>query len=68
MGIRKQPFGYRIEMGEIVVHPQEAGIVRFIYREYIAGATYKSLVNALRNQDIPYDNGKLRNKNMVARI
>lgn len=68
MGIRKQPFGYRIEMGEIVVHPQEAGIVRFIYREYIAGATYKSLVNALRNQDIPYDNGKLWNKNMVARI
>ena len=68
MGIRKQPFGYRIEMGEVVVHPKEAGIVRFIYREYIAGATFKSLENALRNQDIPYDRGKLWNKNMVARI
>lgn len=68
MGIRKQPFGYRIEMGEVVVHPKEAGIVRFIYREYIAGATFKSLVNALRNQDVPYNRGKLWNKNMVARI
>lgn len=26
MGIRKQPFGYRIEMGEIVVHPQKQAL------------------------------------------
>ena len=68
MGNRKQPFGYRMEMGEIVIHLQEARVVRFIYREYIAGVTFNRLVNALRNQDIPYDNGKLWNKNMVARI
>lgn len=68
MGNRKQPFGYRMEMGEIVIHPQEAEIVRFIFREYIAGAAFNGLVNALKNQEIPYDADKLWNKNMVARI
>lgn len=68
MGNRKQPFGYRMEMGEIVIHPQEAEVVRFIFREYIAGAAFNGLVNALKNQEIPYDADKLWNKNMVARI
>ena len=40
MGIRKQPFGYRVDI----------------------------LVAQLREQPIPYDEGRLWNKNMVARI
>lgn len=68
MGNRKQPFGYCMKMGGIVIHPQEAGVVRFIYREYIAGATFTRLAAILQQQDVPYDSGKLWNKNMVARI
>lgn len=67
-GNRKLPFGYRMELGKIVVHPKEAEIVTYIFRQYILGASYKDLVENLRNQDMPYDQGRLWNKNMVARI
>ena len=65
---RKQPFGYRVEMGVVVLHPQEAMLVKYIFQQYISGASYKQLVTVLREQPIPYDEGKLWNKNMVARI
>lgn len=67
-GNRKLPFGYRMELGEIVVHPQEASVVSDIFRQYILGASYKVLVEQLRKQAVPYDHGRLWNKNMVARI
>lgn len=65
---RKLPFGYRMEFGEIVVHPLEAVTVQEIFQQYISGESYKSLVDGLRNQNVPYDRGRLWNKNMVARI
>ena len=68
MGNRKQPFGYRMEMGEIVLHPQEAKVVEYIFLQYTTGATYNTLVAELRNQPVLYDKGKAWNKNMVARI
>ena len=68
MGNRKQPFGYRMEMGEIVLHLQEAKVVEYIFLQYTTGATYNTLVAELRNQPVPYDKGKAWNKNMVARI
>lgn len=68
MGKRKQPFGYRMEMGEIVLHLQEAKVVEYIFLQYTTGATYNTLVAELRNQPVPYDEGKTWNKNMVARI
>ena len=68
MGNRKQPFGYKVVMGEIALHPQESKLVEHIFRQYLAGATFNSLVEELREQSIPYDEGKLWNKNMVARI
>ena len=68
MGNRKQPFGYRMEMGRIVIHPQEAETVRFSFQQYIAGASFSALVNSLCAQDISYDQDKAWNKNMVARI
>ena len=66
MGNRKQPFGYRVVMGEIALHPQESKLVEYIFQQYLAGATYNTLVEELREQSIPYDEGKLWNKNMVA--
>lgn len=68
MGNRKQPFGYRMELGVIVRHPQEAPLVEQIFQQYLSGASYNTLVADLRSQPVPYDEGKIWNKNMLARI
>lgn len=68
MGNRKQPFGYRMEYGRVIEHPQEAETVRQIFARYLTGATFKTLVEELSCQSVPYDEGKSWNKNMVARI
>ena len=39
-----------------------------IFLRYIAGESLNELTESLRQQDIPYDEGRLWNKNMVARI
>ena len=68
MGNRKQPFGYKMSLGEIVIQESEAKLVQEIFRRYIAGESLNKLTEALRQQDISYDEGRLWNKNMVARI
>ena len=68
MGNRKLPFGYRMELGKIVPHPPEAVLVKHVFLAYIAGESYNSLVEWLREQKIPYDVGRVWNQNMVARI
>ena len=68
MGNRKLPFGYHMELGKIVLHPPEAVLVKHVFQAYIAGESYNSLVEWLREQKIPYDVGRVWNKNMVARI
>lgn len=68
MGNRKQPFGYKMELGEIVPQPQEAETVRSIYLQYLAGASFKQLAEQLQTEDVPYDVDKPWNKNMVARV
>ena len=65
---RKRPFGYRMEFGEVVLHPAEAETVRWIYDHYLAGDSYNALVDKLREQCVPYDGDKPWNKNMAARI
>ena len=65
---RKRPFGYKMELGEIVLHPAEAATVRWLYDSYLAGASYNALVDKLQERGIPYDGDKPWNKNMAARI
>lgn len=65
---RRLPFGYRMEMGELTLHTQEAEVVRWIFEQYCEGIPYNSLVDKLEAQPIPYDEGKSWNKNIVARI
>ena len=65
---RKRPFGYKMEFGEIVLHPEEAETVRRIYDSYLAGDSYSALVDKLRERGVPYDGDKPWNKNMAARI
>ena len=64
MGNRKQPFGYRMTLGEITILPEEAELVRFIFRCYSTGATLGDLTKALCRQEIPYYAGRTWNKNM----
>ena len=68
MGNRKQPFGYQIQYGEIVILSTEAEMVKRIYERYAAGESYNNLVQMLREESVPYDIDKQWNKNMVARI
>lgn len=68
MGYRKQPFGYRMENGEIVIHSQEADIVKNIFRNYLAGMGFAALAEKLNGQGIQYYPGKTWNKNMLARL
>ncbi len=65
---RKQPFGYKMELGQIVIHPEEATAVRYLFREYDQGKSFLDLTNAMKEQGIPYDGDKPWNKNMIARI
>ncbi len=68
MGKRKLPFGYQLSNGKICTHPQEARIVQNIFERYIAGESFQELTAFLRDCGISYADGKLWNKNMVARI
>ncbi len=65
---RKQPFGYKMELGQIVIHPEEASAVRYLFREYDQGKSFLDLTDAMKEQGIPYDGDKPWNKNMIARI
>ena len=47
---RKRPFGYKMELGEIVLHPAEAATVRWLYDSYLAGASYNALVDKLEKK------------------
>lgn len=68
MGNRKQPFGYHIRNGKITVNAVEAEIVKRIYADYLNGASFNEITNELKNQSVVYDENKLWNKNMIARI
>ena len=43
-------------------------MVEYIFHQYLSGASYNAIVDRLRDQEVPYDAGKLWNKNMIARI
>lgn len=62
------PFGYRMESGRVVPHPAEAEAVREIFRRYLDGTPYNTLVDILRERGPAYSGDKPWNKNMVARI
>lgn len=55
---RKLPFGYRMEQGQAVIHPQEAEVVTAIFRQYITGASYLDIVALLEDPPVLYDTGR----------
>lgn len=68
MGNRKQPFGYKITLGEVVIHAEEARVVRQIFQQYLVGKSLQKLADTLREQEVTYDDGRFWNKNIIARI
>lgn len=68
MGNRKLPFGYKIRFGDIVIEPEESQCVRMLFVEYLKGNSYQELAERMKEDGVPYDEGKPWNKNMVARI
>ncbi len=66
---RKIPFGYQIRDGLIQPHPQEADAVRYIFGQYLAGASLLSIAESMTQQGIRYHRHTTEwNKNMVKRI
>lgn len=68
MANRKQPFGYKMDQGEITINPPEAEIVRVLFTQYNNGASLKEIAQTLNERPVPYEADKLWNKNMVSRI
>lgn len=54
----KPPFGYSVKNGHLVINPEEANIVRFIFDKRKNGATLLGLVDLLKEQGYTSRNGK----------
>lgn len=68
-GKRMLPFGYAYRQGRSEADPKEAEIVRQLFEQYLAGASYKTLAEYLSLGEVPYHPGNpVWNKNMVKRI
>ncbi|MGN0593011.1 MAG: recombinase family protein, partial [Ruminococcus sp.] len=65
---RKQPFGYKMEFGKVVENPVESHEVCCIFSAYQRGASFQELAETMREKEVPYDQDKTWNKNMIARI
>ena len=66
---RKIPFGYMIRDGLIQPHPQEADAVRYIFGQYLAGASLLTIAEDMTQQDVRYHQHTAEwNKHMVKRI
>ena len=66
---RKIPFGYIIEGGVTQPHPQEANAVRYIFGQYLAGASLLAIAEDMTLQGPRYhQHTPAWNKNMVKRV
>ena len=66
---RKTPFGYMIQNGEIIRHPQESGAVRDIFARYLLGESYSQIAGEMERLGIRYHQHTPQwNKHMVKRI
>lgn len=46
------PFGYEVSDGQLIVIPEEANHVRFIFKEFLRTRRYTSVMNAVRSAQI----------------
>ena len=60
--------GYRYEDGALVIHPQEAAVVRQIFDSYLNGKGAVAIANALNAQGIPSRFGNAWSKSSIVRV
>ncbi len=66
---RKIPFGYMIETGRVKPHPQEADAVRYVFGQYLAGASLLTVAEDMAQRGPRYHQHTAEwNKHMVKRI
>lgn len=65
---RKQPFGYKMEQGRVVINTVEEHWILHLYQKYSLGETIRELTAMMNGTGVRYDIDKPWNKNMVARI
>ena len=65
---RALPFGYKMEFGRVVIFPEEARWVAYLFDQYLLGVSYKGLSDEMNGYGVHYDSEKPWNKNMIARI
>ena len=66
---RYLPFGYQMEKGEIIPHPDEGPLVQAIFSKYLERAALSTLAKYASLSGIPYREGAGQwNKAMVCRI
>ena len=66
---RKTPFGYTIQNGEIIRHPDESGAVRGIFTRYLQGESYSRIAGEMERLGTRYHQHTPQwNKHMVKRI
>ena len=53
----KAPYGYRLENRQLYVVPEEAEIVRYLFREYLSGRGKQDLAKDLNDREIKRDKG-----------
>lgn len=63
------PYGYTIRDGRTVIEHNEADIIRYIFDEYIKGASLKDLAEELTQRKVPYtEKTDVWDKARIARI
>ena len=66
---RYLPFGYQMEKGEIIPHPDEGPLVQAIFSKYLERAALSTLAKYASLSGIPYREGAGQwNKTMICRI
>ena len=63
------PYGYTMRNGRTVIEHGEADIIRYIFDEYIKGASLKDLAEELTARKVPYtEKTEVWDKARIARI
>lgn len=69
MFLRTIPYGYTMRNGRTVVEHDEADIIRYIFDEYIKGASLRELAEELTARRVPYtEKTEVWDKARIARI
>ncbi len=63
------PYGYTMRGGQMIIHHEEADVIRHIFSSYINGASLKTIAEELTRQKVPYtEKTDVWDKARVARI